>query len=117
MSAAYIWISFAIGVAQVLDCVLYLRTVGRASITGWAFSTVEFLWGAVSLYILFFTESDVADWLPASFIAYLASWTIYGVFTAKRHSDLRNIKLTPNEVLTGGAFGSFFAAASLYLAS
>jgi hypothetical protein len=117
MTTAYLWVSFAIGLAQVLDCVLYLRTQGRVSITGWAFSTVEFLWGGVSLYILFFSESGVANWLPASFVAYLALWTIYGVYTAKRHRDLRNIKLTPNEVLTGGTFGVLFAAASLYLVS
>jgi hypothetical protein len=113
MSNSYVWVSAAIGLAQVADAAMYLRLQGRASLTGWVFSLVEFLWGAVSIYVLLQADTGVPKWLPLMFVVYLAVWTAYGVRTAERHTDLKNIKLTPNEVLVSGAFGLVFATASL----
>ena len=116
MGSAYLWISFAIGLAQVADCIIYLRTQGRPSVTGWAFSTAEFVWGGVSIYVLSSATPSVPRWLPLIFVVYLILWTVYGAITAKRHKDVRSIKLTPNETLVGVAFGLFFAIASLTVA-
>lgn len=116
MVVEYLWVSVAVGIAQIADCALYVRSGGRTSLTAWAFSAIEFVWGAASIYILLTAESGIPKWLPTVFISYLVLWTIYGAISAKRHTDLSNITLTPKEVLVGGGFGVFFSVASLMLA-
>lgn len=114
--STYLWVSAAVGLAQVADCALYLMSRGRTSKTGWIFSTVEWIWGGVSVYVLFSDESMVPAWLPASYVAYLLIWAAYGVATASRHKDISAIALLPKEVVVGGAFGALFAIAACVLA-
>ena len=115
MVSMYLWVSIAVGLAQVADCALYLMARGRPSKTGWVFSTVEWVWGGVSVYVLFSDESTVPSWLPASYVVYLLAWSAYGVATANRHKGISTITLSPREVLIGGTFGALFASAACVL--
>jgi hypothetical protein len=112
----YLWVSVAVGSAQVFDCLLFLARKGRISKTGWMFSVVEWIWGGVSIYVLMQENTDIPSWLPAVYIAYLILWLIYGVVTAARHQNLGEVTLTPREAIAGGVFGLSFALAALSLA-
>jgi hypothetical protein len=115
-ASTYLWVSAAIGLAQVADCALYFVTHGRASKTAWLFSTVEWIWGGVSVYVLFSDGSAVPALLPVIYVVYLLAWAGYGIATASRHKDIGAITLTPGEVVAGGAFGFLFASAACALA-
>lgn len=116
MVSMYLLVSVAVGLGQVADCALYLMARGRPSKTTWVFATVEWIWGAVSVYVLFSEESTVPSWLSASYVVYLLAWSAYGFATAHRHKDNRAITLSPKEVLIGGTFGALFATAACVLA-
>jgi hypothetical protein len=113
----YLWISAAIGFAQVLDCLFFLKQKGRVSTMLLIFSLVEWFWGGISIYILTQANTDVPVWLPAMYIVYLCASAIYGVMTAARHRNrqLTEITLRPAEVVTGGIFGLLFAISALSL--
>ncbi len=112
MVAYYLWVSVAVGLAQVFDCILFLSRKGRISKTGWVFSATEWIWGGVSVYVLTREDTNIPSWLPSAYIAYLFLWTIYGVATAKRHQNLSEVTLTPAEAIAGGSFGLLFALAA-----
>ena len=112
----YLWVCVAVGFAQVFDCFLFLTRKGRISKTGWVFSAVEWIWGGASVYVLVQEITSIPSWLPATYIAYLALWLIYGVITAARHKNLGKLTLTHHEAIAGGVFGLAFALAALALA-
>lgn len=110
---AYLWVSVAVGCAQIVDCALVLSQKGRPSITAVAFAAIEYTWCAVSVYLLVTGISLVPSWLPATFVGYVILWTAYGAIVVNRQKDVGTLVLTPREVLVGGIFGSYFAVAAL----
>lgn len=115
--SAYLWVSVAIGCAQIVDCALVLTQKGRPSITAFAFAAIEYTWCAVSVYLLVNGASPVPNWLPASFVGYVTLCTAYGAIVVKRQKDGGDLVLTPKEVLVGGVFGIYFAVAALFCAA
>lgn len=115
----YIWVSVAVGLAQVLDCVIYLSGKGRISKTSWVFSVTEWVWGGVSLYVLMQEYTGIPTWLPSVYVAHLILWTVYGVVVAvamvRRNEDSAELTVARGEAIAGGLFGLVFAAAAFSL--
>lgn len=102
----------AIGAAQVLDCSL-LRSGRKQGKTAFAFSTIEWLWGAMCVYLLVNNTDRFPSWLAGVFVAQLAAWVLYVVVQMTRGRAAETFELSPSEALAGGAFGASYAIASL----
>ena len=102
----------AIGVAQVVDCSL-LRSGRKQGKTAIAFSVIEWLWGALCVYLLISKPNNFPLWLAAVFVAQLAGWMLYVMVQMQRGRAAETFELSPSEALAGGLFGALYASASL----
>jgi hypothetical protein len=108
----YLYLSLAVGLAQVADCVVHVANLGRPGFAAMAFSFIEWVWGAVSVYALVEQPEGLLLWLPAAFTAYLLAWLVYGVAMVKQGRDTSNFKLSPREAMAGGVFGALLAGSA-----
>jgi hypothetical protein len=112
----YLWVSVAVGIAQIFDCLIFISLKGRSSATGLFFSLTEWIWGGVSIYVLLQENVGLPKWLPGMYVAYLFIWSVYGIVIANQRRNMTNLTLTPKEALAGGLFGLLFALLSISLA-
>jgi len=102
----------SIGVAQVLDCCL-LRAGKSQGRTAIAFSAIEWIWGALCVYLLLNRSDEFPLWLAGTFVAQLAAWTLYVIAQMRQGRPAEAFELSGSEALIGGLFGAFYATASL----
>lgn len=111
----YLYVSVIVGIAQVVDAFALTKHKGRTGFASTAFSFGEYVWAAVSFYTWKKAAEPFPEWLPISFIAYVASFFAAGLFLAAQHRDKATHLAIPNHlVVAGGVFGMYFALASLF---
>ena len=100
------------------DCCLLLS--GRKQgLTVLAFSTFEWLWGAMCVYLLFKQQDEFPAWLAIVFVVQLLAWLLYVISQALRGRLRDNSELSRSEAWAGGIFGAVYAlvSAAAWLAS
>ncbi len=114
----YIVFSVSVGLLQIFDNVLLVRSKGHLTTPNAVISGVEFFWIIVSSIAVFALES-VPKFLPLSYIVFTITGSIFGVFLL-RHVETDEDEFLPKDMvvplwlsLVGGVFGAYFAVASL----
>ncbi len=102
----------AIGMAQVADAYL-LRSGETQRITAISFSIIEWIWGALCVYLLVHQSHRFPLWLAAMFLAQLLGWVLFIIMQAAKGRAMENFELSPTQALAGGIFGAVYATAAL----
>jgi hypothetical protein len=110
---SYLAASTAIGIAQVADAIMQIKYPARWRAVRGLFSLAEYGWAIVSYLVWRDATKTFPDWLPESFMAYVAAGFLMGVVLASRHRGPRAELQVPKGVfVVGGVFGAYFAVAS-----
>jgi hypothetical protein len=113
----YLFVSFAVGITQIIDACVLLRRKGRANRAVVLVSMGELAWALVSWFTWYHAENQVPFWLPASFVAYFGAMGLAGVWVGLRDPS-EPLSIPREFVIFGGVFGVYFAVASAgYLAA
>jgi hypothetical protein len=113
----YLFVSFAVGITQIIDACVLLRRKGRANRAVVLVSMGELAWALVSWFTWYHAENQVPFWLPASFVAYFGAMGLAGVWVGSRDPS-EPLSIPREFVIVGGTFGVYFAVASAgYLAA
>ena len=111
----YLYVSAIVGIAQVVDAYALTKHKGQTGIVSTVFSFGEYVWATVSFYAWKKAEEPFPEWLPISFIAYVASFFAAGLLLVLQHRGPTALFAIPNHlVVAGGIFGMYFALASLF---
>jgi hypothetical protein len=103
----------AIGSAQVADCLYYLARRGKVGFGGFTFSVVEWVFGALCVWVIWRSGASLEIALAWLYVAYLIAWTAYGFKLVARVRATGDTALTPAEAIAGGVFGLVFTCAAL----
>lgn len=113
-NVVYLVGSVAVGVGQVVDAYATLRLRGRLVETlTTAFGFIEFAWAGASFVVWHGAQQTLPDWIPVSFIAYVAAGCAVAIVLVVRGHAAEEVRAPIDLTVAGGLFGAFFALAAV----
>lgn len=120
MQQTYTYLSIVVGLLQVYDGYTIYIDRGRISTFAMTFSLFEYIWGGVSIYLIYkcWDLSISALWYPMLFVFYLAAALVWGIMSFNDYdlTDTEFPVMSPSMVIAGTAFGGLFTICGIYQA-